>query len=91
MRENEHTCSICGAILTEETMREFDGQLMCVDCFHEHATGIALMTNANLVYIETDRYIAVQLIEHNHSVSKGLPLGAKYLIIRNEYGNIINR
>lgn len=38
MRENEHICSICGAILTEETMREFDGQLMCVDCLHEQTT-----------------------------------------------------
>lgn len=38
MKETEHTCSICGAILTEETMREFDGQIMCVDCLHEHTT-----------------------------------------------------
>ena len=30
------TCSICGAILDEETMHEFDGQLLCDDCYDDH-------------------------------------------------------
>lgn len=37
MRE-EITCSICGARLTEETAHEFDGQIMCEDCFDEQTT-----------------------------------------------------
>ncbi|MGN0150274.1 MAG: amidoligase family protein [Clostridia bacterium] len=37
MRE-ELTCSICGARLTEETAHEFDGQIMCEDCFDEQTT-----------------------------------------------------
>ena len=29
-------CSICGAILTEETSREFNGRVMCENCFDEN-------------------------------------------------------
>lgn len=31
-------CSVCGAVLTEEAFHEFDGQVMCDDCFYEHTT-----------------------------------------------------
>ena len=29
------TCSVCGAILDEETVHEFGGILMCDTCFDE--------------------------------------------------------
>lgn len=29
-------CCLCGAELTEETVREFDGQFMCTQCFDIH-------------------------------------------------------
>ncbi len=37
MKENL-TCSICGAILSEETFKEFDGKVMCENCFYEKTT-----------------------------------------------------
>ena len=37
MKENL-TCSSCGRELTEETIRELDGQVICVQCFDRHTT-----------------------------------------------------
>ena len=31
-------CSFCGAVLTEESVHEFEGQVMCEDCFYEQTT-----------------------------------------------------
>lgn len=33
--EKQITCSHCGAVLTEETKREFGGEIMCEHCFNE--------------------------------------------------------
>ncbi len=38
MKEKQFTCSVCGATLTEETMREFDGEIMCEHCLNERTT-----------------------------------------------------
>lgn len=35
MKEEQFTCSVCGAVLTEETKREFGGEIMCEHCFNE--------------------------------------------------------
>ena len=32
MKENVITCSNCGAVLTSETMIEFDGKTLCIEC-----------------------------------------------------------
>lgn len=37
MKENL-VCSVCGAKLTEENAKEFDGQIMCEHCFDEETT-----------------------------------------------------
>lgn len=34
MKENKIICSNCGALLTEETKREFDGLVLCSDCLN---------------------------------------------------------
>ena len=34
MSENTIICSNCGAVLTEETRREFDGLVLCDDCLN---------------------------------------------------------
>ena len=34
MSENKITCSNCGAVLTEESKREFDGLVLCDDCLN---------------------------------------------------------
>ena len=36
MKKEQIICSECGAILTEETMCEFDGQIMCEHCLNVH-------------------------------------------------------
>lgn len=33
MKENNMICSQCGAVITEETTHEFEGSIMCDDCF----------------------------------------------------------
>lgn len=38
MKEEQLICSHCGEILTEETKREFDGEIMCELCFDEQTT-----------------------------------------------------
>ncbi len=38
MKEKQLICSHCGEILTEETRREFDGEIMCELCFDEQTT-----------------------------------------------------
>ena len=38
MKENTITCSECGAIITEENTRTFDGHTMCVTCFDSCTT-----------------------------------------------------
>ena len=38
MKEEQLTCSVCGALLTEETQREFDGEIMCEHCLREQTT-----------------------------------------------------
>lgn len=38
MKEKQLVCSHCGATLTEETKREFDGEIMCEHCLHEQTT-----------------------------------------------------
>lgn len=38
MKEEQLTCSHCGVALTEETKREFDGEVMCEHCLHELIT-----------------------------------------------------
>lgn len=35
MKEKQIICSQCGAVLTEETKREFGGEIMCEHCFDE--------------------------------------------------------
>ncbi len=35
MKKGNFICSVCGAILNEETMYEFDGQIFCVECLEE--------------------------------------------------------
>ena len=36
MKKEQIICSECGAILTEETIHEFDGQIMCEHCLNVH-------------------------------------------------------
>lgn len=38
MNKEQLTCSHCGEVLTEETMREFDGEIMCEHCLDELTT-----------------------------------------------------
>lgn len=38
MNKEQLTCSHCGEVLTEETMREFDGEIMCEHCLDERTT-----------------------------------------------------
>ena len=39
MKTNKETvCSVCGITLSEETTKEFDGQIMCEHCFDERTT-----------------------------------------------------
>ena len=34
MREKKIICSECGAVLTEETVHNFEGHIMCEECFN---------------------------------------------------------
>ena len=38
MEENKKICSKCGAVLTEENVFTFYGEILCEECYHNYTT-----------------------------------------------------